>query len=233
MRDDFPAAVKTKLGQRAGWSCSNPGCRQPTSGPAEANSGVTNVGVAAHITAASQDGPRYDPSLAAQERAAPDNGVWLCQRCAKAVDDDPVTYTVDLLRDWRLKAETLARDAIERRLPKTDKVRSNPTVRVLVHRAFFDGNPTEHFFVKIVNTTPDADVEVTHVWYQSNDRVDILVRRLPVRLRPSETWETFIAVADIPRDADAFDHFHAHLSTGEVYASSQNKDVPPRGFVAG
>ena len=108
-----------------------------------------------------------------------------------------------------------------------------PTLRVLAHRAYFDRNPMEHFFIKIVNITPDADVEVTHVWYQNGRRVDILSRVLPTRLRPSETWETFVPTASVPPDADAFRHFHALLSTGQVFASEHNKDVPPRGYVAG
>jgi hypothetical protein len=114
MRDDFSAAVKGQLAARVGYVCSNPGCRQPTSGPSESEKVVTNVGVAAHITAASIDGPRYDASLTPEQRREFENGIWLCQRCAKAVDDDPITYTCDALRAWRVQAETLAREAIHR-----------------------------------------------------------------------------------------------------------------------
>jgi len=234
MRDDFSEEVKRKLGHRVGWRCSNPRCQQPTSGPSEASRAVTNVGVAAHITAASPDGPRYDSSLTPEERASLENGVWLCQKCGKAVDDDPVTYTCELLRDWKSQAEARARQAIEGGpQPGGPVVRQPPTLRVLAHRAFFDQNPLEHFFIKIVNMTPDADVEVTHVWYQNGCRVDILIRPLPVRLRPSETWETYIPTSRIPRDTRVFENFHALISTGEVFASMQNRDVPPRGYVAG
>lgn len=114
MRDDFPAAVKTQCAARAGHVCSNPDCRQPTSGPSESDKIVTNVGVAAHISAASPDGPRFDPSLSTAERRSLDNAVWLCQRCAKAVDDDPVTYTETALRTWQSDAAARARAAIER-----------------------------------------------------------------------------------------------------------------------
>jgi hypothetical protein len=63
MRDDFPTLIKEMLAKRVGYRCSNPGCRKPTSGPQEDPSKAVNVGVAAHITAASPNGPRYDPSL--------------------------------------------------------------------------------------------------------------------------------------------------------------------------
>jgi hypothetical protein len=114
MRDDFPAAVKTQCAARAGYVCSNPNCQQPTSGPSESDKVVTNVGVAAHISAASPEGPRFDHRLSSEQRRSLENAIWLCQRCAKAVDDDPVTYPVAMLRTWRTGAEAAARAAIER-----------------------------------------------------------------------------------------------------------------------
>ena len=116
---------------------------------------------------------------------------------------------------------------------KARPLRQQPVVRVLAHRAYFIGNPVEHFFLKVVNLTPGTDVEVTHVWYENGGRVDILSRPLPVRLRPIETWETYVPTSSIPEDADVFQHFHALISTGEVFASIHNKDVPPVGYVAG
>jgi hypothetical protein len=107
-----------------------------------------------------------------------------------------------------------------------------PVVRVLVHRAYFIGNPVEHFFIKVVNMTSGADIEVTHVCYQSGHRVEILSRPLPVRLQSSQTWETYVATSNIPDDADVFRHFHILLSTGEEFTSVYNKDVPPAGYVA-
>ena len=116
---------------------------------------------------------------------------------------------------------------------KASPQRQQPVVRVLAHRAYFIGNPVEHFFLKVVNVTRGTDVEVTHVWYENGGRVDILSRLLPVRLRSSETWETYVPTSGIPDDADVFQHFHALISTGEVFASIHKKDVPPVGYVAG
>ena len=64
-----------------------------------------NVGVAAHITAASPDGPRYDPALTNEERRDPSNGIWLCQKDGKAVNSDEEHFTVDMLRKWKRDAE--------------------------------------------------------------------------------------------------------------------------------
>lgn len=112
-RDDFSPRVKDILAKRVGMRCSNPNCRQPTSGPQEDPQKVLNVGVAAHITAASSKGPRYDRSLSADERSSPENGIWLCQNCGKLVDNDSPAYPTDLLHRWKQLSEEAARLDLE------------------------------------------------------------------------------------------------------------------------
>lgn len=88
-RDDFKPDTKLRMAQRAGYICSHPDCEQLTVGPSEdRGTRLTNVGEAAHITAASPNGPRYDASLTALERSAEANGIWLCRIHAKQVDDN-------------------------------------------------------------------------------------------------------------------------------------------------
>ncbi len=113
MRDDFPLGTKELLAKRVAYRCSNQGCRQVTSGPQEDPTKVVNIGVAAHITAASADGPRFDPSLTPDERRAAENGIWLCQSCAKLVDNAPIRYGVDVLHQWKALAETTAARELE------------------------------------------------------------------------------------------------------------------------
>src|SRR5713101_7033757 len=45
MRDDFPAQAKEVLAKRVGYRCSNPTCRQLTSGPHDDPARAVNVGV--------------------------------------------------------------------------------------------------------------------------------------------------------------------------------------------
>jgi hypothetical protein len=113
MRDDFPRATIEVLAKRVGQRCSNPTCRKATSGPHSEPSKSVLVGVAAHITAASPGGPRYDPTLSSDDRRDIGNGIWLCQSCAKLVDDDVARYTAGLLLRWRQEAETEALRQIE------------------------------------------------------------------------------------------------------------------------
>lgn len=231
IRDDFFEDIKRTLAARAGYTCSNPKCLQPTSGPSETDKEITNVGVASHITAASPGGPRYNPALTPAERSAIGNGIWLCQKCGKAIDDDSSTYTGEILNNWKNKAEEEARKAIE------SGSRSQPltiNAKVLVHKAYFIGNSTQNFFVKITNITSESDIEITHVWYESgNFSVDILVTKLPKRLKPFETHETWIPVSKIPNHVNVFQNFRVVISSGEVFASQQNLEVRPFGYVAG
>lgn len=107
-RDDFSTKVKESLAKRVALRCSNPNCNAATSGPHSDATRSVNLGVASHITAAARGGPRFDESLTQAERVGIDNGLWLCQRCAKLVDNDSMSYTVLLLRTWKVAAEARA-----------------------------------------------------------------------------------------------------------------------------
>jgi hypothetical protein len=63
---------------------------------------VSETGVAAHIYAASPDGPRGTGGLTSQQRRAITNGLWLCHRCGRLVDNNEGdAYPPSLLRSWR------------------------------------------------------------------------------------------------------------------------------------
>jgi hypothetical protein len=106
MRDDFSKNTRRMLASRAGNVCSNPECRRPTEGAAlGSDDGVTNVGTAAHITAASPGGPRYDPLQTPKQRKAPSNGIWCCAIHGRQIDSDYKSFTVEKLREWKQVAE--------------------------------------------------------------------------------------------------------------------------------
>jgi hypothetical protein len=77
MRDDFTQKTKEVMAHRVGYRCSKPDCGILTRGAASDDEGTINVGFAAHITAASPDGPRYDPNLTSDQRKHHSNGIWL------------------------------------------------------------------------------------------------------------------------------------------------------------
>lgn len=104
--DDFSDAVLSRIKGEVNDHCSNPDCRAPTRGPSK-QKGVSNVGVGAHITAASPGGPRYNSRLSSTRRKGAGNAIWLCGRCGRLVDNDKSTHTAQQLRQWK-------RDAIKR-----------------------------------------------------------------------------------------------------------------------
>ncbi|HUD56970.1 MAG TPA: hypothetical protein VMR02_17185 [Terracidiphilus sp.] len=112
MRDDFNQDTKWVLAHRANLICSNPHCEASTGGPQDDPSKALNIGVAAHITAASPGGARYDSTLLPEQRSAAMNGIWLCQNCAKLVDSDPSAYPSELLHAWKTMREINARNSI-------------------------------------------------------------------------------------------------------------------------
>ncbi|MBI3096455.1 MAG: hypothetical protein HYY97_16425 [Rhodocyclales bacterium] len=114
-RDDFSRNDVDILAKRVGVRCSNPSCRKLTTGPRSESNQIVNIGVAAHITAASEGGARYDPNISSEGRRSIKNGIWLCQNCAKLIDNDPNRYKVELLLQWRTEAERAAHAAIEGR----------------------------------------------------------------------------------------------------------------------
>jgi len=105
MRDDFSRPTKDLLARQAGHRCAHPHCGKPTSGADESGIGAINIGVAAHITAASAGGPRYDPGLTSEGRKDASNGIWLCQDHAHAIDADDSGFSAETLRTWKRQAQ--------------------------------------------------------------------------------------------------------------------------------
>jgi len=122
-RDNFLKSVIDKLRMRVSNRCSNPNCRVPTTAPSGNSDKVNNIGIAAHICAASPGGPRYSSKMTTEERRSINNAIWLCSNCSIEIDRDPNKYTVLLLKEWKQKAESLAEDELGKKLPgKNDAI---------------------------------------------------------------------------------------------------------------
>lgn len=121
VRDSFSQATKTNLAKRAAYLCSCPDCRAFTLGARADGDGVINIGVAAHITAASAGGPRFDPLIDAADRASEQNGLWLCANCHTRIDANPEHFTIAMLREWKLEAEARSFEHLGRRPQDLDQ----------------------------------------------------------------------------------------------------------------
>lgn len=101
-RADFSLRTRQILARRAAHRCSNPHCSALTIGPGVSPHDVSETGVAAHIYAASPGGPRGTGGLSVAQRQAPENGIWLCHRCGRLVDNNEgEAFPASLLRSWR------------------------------------------------------------------------------------------------------------------------------------
>jgi hypothetical protein len=104
--------------------------------------------------------------------------------------------------------------------------------------AVFEHRPNiPAYFINVSNLFEAHEVEITHVWFETEPRVHVMRadRPLPARLRAFESWETWQDVDGLPIAIrhDAFTLARVRLSTGSVLASTKNIDVPERGFVPG
>lgn len=115
-RDDFTKRTKNQAYQRVAGRCSK--CRATTSAPV-GKVDFSNVGVGAHIHAASPGGPRYLATMTVEERRSFGNIIWLCQTCSTIIDRDPDAYSADTLKAWKTSAE--ARALLEQGKPLPDE----------------------------------------------------------------------------------------------------------------
>lgn len=213
-RDDFSTPVKTNLALRVGYLCSNPNCRALTTGPHQSADKAINLGVAAHITAASQGGPRFDASLTSEGRAAAENGIWLCQNCAKLVDSDVIQFTVALLQAWKAEAEE---DALHR-IGKT-AVAHMPSDHVAIatfqdlpsHLPFDTATLHGETVRKVFLSYAREDVEAARSVYKHLTQQGADVWFDEARLVGGQRWEQ-----EIPRAINASDYFVALLSRSAI-----------------
>lgn len=119
-RDDFTKKTVELLARRSGGRCSM--CNCATWGPNDSPYSATNIGQAAHISAAAEGGPRYDPKLTPEQRSSAKNGLWLCSNCHDKVDRNVSSYDIKFLHELKKTAESRAKSE----LGVTAKTRETP-----------------------------------------------------------------------------------------------------------
>ena len=104
-RQEFSNSIKRKLRERVAYMCCNPMCRMLTVKPNAMNDGIVRSGKAAHIYAASKEGPRSKHNKKASDLKSFENGIWLCDKCSREIDDNELLYPPDLLEKWKKQSE--------------------------------------------------------------------------------------------------------------------------------
>ena len=184
MRDDFSQATKDTIARRVNFLCSNPDCPLATVGPHSDSEKSVNRGVAAHITAAAPGGKRYDASLTPEQRSSANNGIWLCQNCAKVIDSDENRYTVKVLREWKATAEAKADRSIKSSSPL---ISTSAEGQLRVRASYAGGRSGTHVSLNIFNagTSPTYLAAWYSEWGDRSSQMSLKCVRgqLPFRLR--------------------------------------------------
>lgn len=108
---EFTEKTKRTLATEAGYLCANPSCLAPTFAAGSTADQTGKVGQAAHISAAAQGGPRWQPGMDPEDRKSAKNGIWLCSLHAGEVDVDESRHTMALLHTWKRRAKARALEA--------------------------------------------------------------------------------------------------------------------------
>ena len=174
---DFSASTCQLLMFRASLICSNPACGTITLGPIDAQGRLAaKLGEAAHIRAA-RLGPRYDESMTDDERAHPDNGIWLCASCHTLIDkNNGEGFPVEMLLEWKQIHESTLRSLL----------RSHRSVLPLLRKFTEEGQLAQDVIDTLENHGAlfmDRHFEVEQHVILSIDRLRTELRQLARRIR--------------------------------------------------
>ncbi len=93
------------LGISSGDECAQPKCKNTLIEPATEKSEVCVKGHIAHIYAINEGGPRWKPDFPEEKLNSVENLIFLCRDHHGIVDQQPETYTADLLMKWKREHE--------------------------------------------------------------------------------------------------------------------------------
>lgn len=234
MRDDFSQSVKKAVAERVGNRCSNPDCRALTSGPQIDDSKSLNLGVAAHISAASSGGPRYDRNLSMEIRCSAGNAIWLCQSCGKLIDNDPRRFHAELLRSWKGRAEAEAREAIGKTVPQAP---GSPDIRLEVRAGIAIQGSREFMLlsIKVENHSPfSVFIDQVYLQLRSGDQFfvgrDFLTGEYQKRreVRPGDAFDFHVnplVLVEHSVEPEQVVGIAARDALGRVYTATE-EDLP-------
>jgi hypothetical protein len=160
MRDNFSKLTKEILAKRVSFKCSNPNCKKITVGPHSIEEKVMNIGVAAHITAASKGGPRFCKEMVPDERKSIKNGIWLCQNCAKLIDTDTKRYSTSELIKWKSLAEKESLSVISSKYLKEHQNANLFDKRIKVYEMlFYEIREVDSLIKELINAEEISEKE--------------------------------------------------------------------------
>lgn len=184
-RDDFVKPVVDALAKRAAYICSNPGCKTLTIAPSSEDAlKFIYIGKAAHIAAAAEGGPRFDPSMSSDDRKSIDNGIFLCSNCADMIDKNKgMDFPVELLQEWKSTHDSWVGNNLNKKVHK-------------------QAQPAQVFNIISTNQSGGITAGVVNVGPQPRKVDAELIRQLQ-QLLPDKAKT--VTVTSVMGDGEAFD----------------------------
>lgn len=146
IENEFSLQTRRNLARRASYICSNPSCKRTTTAPKKENSHDSiSTGIAAHICANAENGPRFSHIMKPDEIRSIDNGIWLCSDCSILIDREPTRFPVAILKKWKSDHEEFVRNNHGKKLPS-----ENDAINTLTQA--FSGSPSFPTSTAIKNT---------------------------------------------------------------------------------
>ena len=108
-------------------------------------------------------------------------------------------------------------------------------VQVRVHRGFLltDHRTPSCYFVNVMNRSRVSEVTATHIWFETDPRKHVLMRR-PGPIAPLSQWETWIEADELPFSLVLYEWLaRVRLADDRVIESVPRTDVPEVGYVPG
>lgn len=110
----YSAADIKKLWGLSAARCNHPDCRRVCVEPGtDVDKATARIGRIAHIVASSDNGPRGDPSFPEADRDKYENTILLCANDHDVVDGQPNTYTIAILKDWKVRHEKWVAESLQ------------------------------------------------------------------------------------------------------------------------
>lgn len=230
-RDNFSQSVKTKLKDRVAGRCSNPDCRLVTQGPSGKDK-VNNIGQAAHIHAAAENGPRYDANMSKKERSSVDNGIWLCYNCSTKIDRDINTYPAEVLRDWKSKAEEKALSELGKTFQNSDYVTNvlEGISRNLLSQSIDAINKTLDQNLKYIDLKFSTEIERIIRYLLSEKYITTPSQKKPTIKEMSIIDKGEEYIHEKPRSKANIEYFHHFPNTSKMCWNEEMAIKPSRDY---
>jgi hypothetical protein len=197
---DFSVDTRDMLAFRACLICNNPSCAALTVGPADAQGPLAiKLGEAAHIRAARSGQARYDDKMTDEQRAHPDNGIWLCASCHTMIDKNGGEgFKAEKLIEWKKKHEEIIRSLLY----------SHRSPWPLMRKFTEEGQIAQDVVVALENHGAlfvDRNVEVAQHVVLSLDRLRLELRDLARKIRYDSSLKNLIK--DLADECRSFMNF--------------------------